>query len=182
MKGPILLMVAAVAAIVGTFRELYGMRFKHDAGIDGWSQNGWWYVTNDIGFAQEATPPQVGLPITGSAVVLAVGAVFLLRKRKSGWLFAVGGAAALAAAVWSTHLNYLSMVSGVTEDTRTTEFGPEVFLRDGMYLLLAAVVIAAVGVVFSRPRKEQEPEEEVVIHQIEDLDTPPYGVPMQEKQ
>ncbi|TWP52337.1 hypothetical protein FKR81_12315 [Lentzea tibetensis] len=185
--GPVLLVVGAVVAVIGTFLELYVLKFSFPGASEVHSMSSWEYLQPASGPPQEAYPPRFGLPISAAAVAAVVGVVLLLRGREAGRLLAVGGVAGMAAGVWSAAEAYLSMGSGVQAQEPGMDFGPTAEAGGGLTVMIAGVVVAVVGLVFTLRRKRAaEPaatEGAVVIHQFDDsdeMDTPPYGVPMQE--
>lgn len=181
LVAAILLVVAAVTGVAGSFLELVLVRYKFPGGNETHSYNCWEYL-NDQVFPTHIHPPRYGFPIVAAAAVLVVAAVFLLRGRESGRVLAVGGGAGLVAAVWAAVEAYLSAVSQVGEEP--VEFRVEVDRGDGLVMLIASVVVAAVGLVLLWRRAKKEEQTGVVIHQFDDtdeMDTPPYGIPVQQE-
>lgn len=186
--GPVLLVVGAVIAVIGTFFAVYVLHFSFPGGGETHSMSSWEYLSTDTVNPDRAFPPRYGLPISVASVVAVVGAVLVLRRREAGRLLAVGGVAGMAAGVWAAAEAYLSISGAVSDPPEGIDFGSSVDVGTGLTLMIAAVVVASVGLVFLLRRKHvaaepAAPEEAVVIHQFDDsdeVDTPPYGVPVQE--
>ncbi|ONI89065.1 hypothetical protein ALI22I_16205 [Saccharothrix sp. ALI-22-I] len=188
LLGAALLVVAGVAAVVGTFLPLFWEGSDFGQTRLGFTTTSWEITTDsdeldvDLMLGQS---PQFGVPIVVSAVLLAVAAalVFLPESQRLAARYtAIAGTGLLAGAVSATGSVVVSAVADVSAtDLRsfTQEAGA------GILVLGASVVVAVVGVVLLHARRAQPLPDGPVVYRVDDTggdddtDTPPFGIPVQ---
>jgi drug/metabolite transporter (DMT)-like permease len=185
----LLLVVSAATAVVGTFLPLYweGSVFgaREDVRI-GFTTTSWRVTTDskqvDIDLMLGSSP-QFGVPIVLAAVLLVVAATLVFlpeHQRLAARYTAVGGAGLLVGAVSVTAMVVMAAVSHEDESTLSS-YTEEV--RAGTWVLVAAAVVAVVGVVLIHGRRAEPRPEGAVVHRVDgddDMDTPPFGIPVAE--
>lgn len=179
--GVLLVVAASVTAVVATFQPLSWVGTRLGAHPVGFTTTAWDTVSDPPDLAARIETAQLGVPIVIAAVLLAIAAalVFLpAHQRRVGRYLAVAASGLLGGAVWATSA---VVRASLAEDERTRgtieyESGP------GLWLLLAAVAVAAVGTVLLHSDPVPAPVG-VVVHRLDpepddDADTPPFGIPV----
>lgn len=190
LLGAALLVVAGVAAVVGTFLPLFSQGGDSPGSLPLITATSWEYVFSDVPNGLDfgdLQSPQYGVPIAVAAVLLGVAAalVFLPEaQRLASRYLAVGGTGLLAGAVWAAAADVISTAGNASEQGGAGGFGVRV--GEGIVLLGASVVVAAVGVVLLHARRSQPRPEGPVVYRVDgaededDTDTPPFGIPVVE--
>lgn len=196
LLGAVLLVVAGVMAVVGTFLPLYqeGDDQQGDDARRGLAVSvtvtSWKYVFSNLPEGMEFSDvqsPQYGVPIVVAAVLLAVAAALAFlpeTQRLAARYFAVGATGLLAGSVWSAGAVVASMVGN--SEMRADSGGYTVSAGEGVVLLGASVVVAVVGVVLLHARRAEPRPEGPAVYRVDgvedddDMDTPPFGIPVAE--
>lgn len=184
--APILLVVAAGLAAVGSFEDTYRTSYPGYGGSgEQVLSTNLWIVTADppVGLPQELYNA-AGFPVIITAVLMVVAAVFLMRRRTSfAAPVAMGAAGALAGMVLLYVLQVRREKAVILSWPVAEEEKPELSVLGGTYLLVAAALVGLVGAALAqRGQQPEETEEEVdeeavVVHQLDDDDdTPPFGI------
>jgi hypothetical protein len=187
--GVLLLVASAAMAVVGTFLPLHWVGSVYGDRAEarfGFTTTSWRVTTGSAETDADALlgqSPQYGVPIVFAALLLVVAAALVFlpeHQRLAARYTAVGGAGLLVGSVWTTGMVVLSAMSqkDLSEQSGYTEE-----VREGTWLLIAAAVVAVVGVVLIHSRRaEPRPEGPMVywVGEDEDLDTPPFGMPVDE--
>ncbi len=189
LLGAVLLVVAGVAAVVGTFLPLYQ---EGNGGADispTVTTTSWEYVFSDLPAGMDFGPvqsPQYGAPIVVAAVLLAVAVALAFlpeSQRLAARYLAVGATGLLAGAVWATGAAVMSAVGNASREPE--DGGYTVLVGEGIVVLGASVAVAVVGVVLLHARRTGPRPGGVVVHRLDgdeddDTDTPPFGMPVVE--
>ncbi|WP_033441665.1 hypothetical protein [Saccharothrix sp. NRRL B-16314] len=188
--GAVLLLVAGVAAVVGTFLPLYWQgapvgTMEPRGVVSSWKVE----FQNVRSEFVDVTPwkvPQFGVPIVLAAVLLVVAAVLVLlpeHQRLAARYTAVGATGVLAGSVAATGAFVVSVVGNTppADDSGARSGGA----GEGVLVLVAAALVALVGVVLIHGRRAESRPGGPVVYRVddggdEDLDTPPYGIPVVE--
>ncbi|MBB5804798.1 hypothetical protein F4560_004566 [Saccharothrix ecbatanensis] len=187
LLGAVLLLVAGVAAVLGTFLPLFRQGHAGDGGfmavVSSWRTA---YLNVPQGLDLDAfQSPRFGVPIVVAGVLLVVAAalVFLPEsQRLAARYLGVGATGVLVGSVAATG----SYVASLLGRTRPPE-DPGAYVEDvgeGTWMLVAAAVGAVVGVVLIHSRRVV-PVAGTVVYRVdddgdEDMDTPPFGIPVSE--
>ncbi|MFD0206941.1 MULTISPECIES: hypothetical protein [Saccharothrix] len=204
--GAVLLVVAGVAAVVGTFLPLYWQGSVFRGRRIGFTTTSWQIVSDrvsddpkadDFDLVLSQTTPQFGVSIVGAALLLAIAAALVAlpeAQRLAARYVAVAGTALLAGSVWTTGT---VVAAAVDEREADPDAEPsnrpsleELFIEEvgeGIWLMAAAVVVAVVGTVLLHGRRPEPKPEGVVVYRVDDdlsdtddTDTPPFGIPVVE--
>ncbi|MCC8250941.1 hypothetical protein [Saccharothrix luteola] len=189
LLGAVLLLVAGVGAVVGTFLPLYQEGNDHVGMAPMVTATSWDYVFTNVPEGMDFGPvqsPQYGVPIVVAAVLLAVAValVFLPEsQRLASRYLAVGGTGLLAGAVWAASAVVMSAAGNASRDP--DDGGYTVDVGEGIVVLGASVVVAVVGVVLLHARRPEPRPEGPVVYRVDgveddDTDTPPFGIPVVE--
>ncbi|QFZ22325.1 hypothetical protein [Saccharothrix syringae] len=197
LLGAVLLVLAAAAAVVGTFLPLIVLTGAFDPGGNG---GGLRIVTTAWESRVEPGPSplsalafdhtaQYGVPIVVSAALLVVAAALVLLPEEHSLVArytALGATGVLFGAVWAVW-------TAVSAAVRAPEGAVGEYLREtsggGVWLLSAAVLVAVAGVVLVHARRPAPVGGAVVyavggddVHPVggDDEDTPPLGIPVVE--
>ncbi|NUT52993.1 MAG: hypothetical protein HOV94_37750 [Saccharothrix sp.] len=190
LLGAVLLVVAGVAAAVGTFLPLSWEGSDYRGASPRVVTTSWRvFFENMPAITDFDAPrsPQYGVPIVVSAVLLGVAAalVFLPEaQRLVARYLAVAGTGLLAGSVWATG----SAVAAVMAN-RPPEGAGDYALEvgEGIVVLGASVLVAVVGVVLMHAERAAPRPEGPVVYRVDDdvaggddTDTPPFGIPVPE--
>jgi hypothetical protein len=192
MVAGVVLLLAGLLAIGGTFAALYSFtvsiplglsRFSHTFVVTSWVSD---YPTYGLGFSfsSSSRANYFGVPALVAGALALYGADLLLRRRDATprqltqvRLFAIAAASLVAGYVWFGVTNLVdSIASSAAVGSYTFDTGA------GMWLLIAAALLGALSFVLMlglTPAAAPAPvattaEEEVVVYQV-DVDTPPMG-------
>jgi hypothetical protein len=188
LLGAALLVVAGVAAVVGTFLPLFSQGGDSPGSLPLITATSWEYVFSDVPTGLdfgELRSPQYGVPIVVAALLLGVAAalVFLPEsQRLASRYLAVGGTGVLVGAVWASAADVASTVGNASRNG-SGGFGARV--GEGIVVLGASVVVAVVGVVLLHGRRSRPRPEGPVVYRVDDdgtddTATPPFGFPAPE--
>ncbi|PSL53203.1 hypothetical protein B0I31_110296 [Saccharothrix carnea] len=206
LLGAVLLVVAGVAAVVATFLPLFWQGSVFRGERIGFTTTSWKIVSDRVSADSEAadfdlvlsqTTPQFGVSIVGAALLLALAAALVALpevQRLAARYVAVAGTALLAGSVWTTGTVVAAAVDEREADPDAEpRNGPpleELFIEEvgeGVWVLVAAVVIAVVGTVLLHARRPEPRPAGVVVYRVDDdladtddTDTPPFGIPVVE--
>ncbi|MET9229347.1 hypothetical protein [Lentzea sp. NPDC003310] len=183
----VLLALGALLAVVASLQDTFSTVYK-GFGTDLTSTSNLWTTTSDPqnGPVDQPALFAAGWPVVVTAIGMAVAVVLLARRETAfaGRPLAVGAAGALTGVVllYAVQLNGLAKL--VTETQNGTPTSDELRYGEGYYLLLVAALVGLVGAVLAQRRDrepvaddEDEPEDGVVVHQLDgDDDTPPFGL------
>ncbi|QQQ74728.1 hypothetical protein IOD16_26780 [Saccharothrix sp. 6-C] len=185
LLGAVLLVAAGVVAVVGTFLPLYQEGNDQAGGSLTVTATSWDFVFSNLPAGMDLGPvqsPQYGVPIVVAAVLLAVAVALAFlpeHQRLAARYLAVGGTGLLTGAVWATGASVASAVGNASrqpDDSYTVEVGA------GIVLLVAAVLVAVVGVVLLHARRPEPRPGGAVVYRVDgsddDTDTPPFGIPV----
>ena len=187
--GAAMLVVAGATAAVGTFLPLYGEGADSDGPGPVVTATSWEFVFSNLPEGVEFGPvqsPQYGVPITVSAVLLAVAAalVFLPEaQRLASRYLALAGTGVLVGSVWAA---VAVVVSAVGNASRPENVGYSVQVGEGVPVLGASVLLAVAGVVLLHARRSGPRTGGPVVYRVDgdevddDTDTPPFGIPVVE--
>ncbi|CAL9383189.1 hypothetical protein SUDANB95_01099 [Actinosynnema sp. ALI-1.44] len=172
-----LLSVAGVTAAVATFLPLFSVGTPL-GGDDrfGFITTGWVTTSEPAGLGWLGGSAQYGVPLVIAAVLLLVAAALAFLpepQRQAARYAAVVATGLLAGSVWTTAMVVAAWLTPPVEDVSTTM---EYKTGAGLWLLVAAVLVAVVGTVFLLRRGVPEPEGAVVHVVVDDTDTPPMGI------
>ncbi|MEU7529656.1 hypothetical protein AB0A74_28280 [Saccharothrix sp. NPDC042600] len=172
-----LLSLAGVTAAVATFLPLYsvGTSLDGDARF-GFTATSWATTSEPAGLSWLGGSTQHGVPIVIAAVLLLVAPALAFLpepQRQAARYAAVAATGLLAGAVWTTGMAVAAWLTPPVSDVRTTM---EYRTGAGLWVLVAAVLVAVVGTVFLLRRGVPEPEGAVVHVVVDDTDTPPMGI------
>lgn len=178
--APALLLLAAVSVAVGSFQDTYGLVFRGGQLYPSVSTSLWGVTsgTPEADRPDTAVHYAAGMPVVICAVLLVVAAVLAFRGRGRALALVVAGA--LAGIVFYYVIQVLH-----EEELRASWPGGagafEFYFGAGTYLLAAGAVIGLAGAALAQ-RKQPQPEEAVVVHQLDaDDDTPPFGIERQQE-
>jgi hypothetical protein len=197
LLGAVLLVVAGVAAVIGTFLPLYVQSLDFGSRSAGDLDSGptttvtsWEFTFSnvpeglDFGTVQS---PQYGVPIVVAAVLLAIAVALAFlpeTQRLAARYTAIAGTGLLAGAVWAVAASIVSAVGNASREPEDTGYRTEV--GEGIVVLGASVVIAVIGVVLLHARRARPRPEGPVVYRVDgvedddDTDTPPFGIPVAE--
>jgi hypothetical protein len=187
LLGALLLLLAGIGAVVGTFLPLYWQAVSGEPGAPRFSTTSWRVRYDNVpsGLDIDVTQsPQFGVPIVTAAVLLAVAAalVFLPEaQRLAARYLAIGATGLLVGAVSATGSVAAAMIDN-WDASGTDEFSMGV--GEGLLLLSVSVLVAVVGVVLVHARRVAPGPEGPVVYRVEDdveaddTDTPPFGIPV----
>ncbi|MBB5959345.1 hypothetical protein FHS29_005965 [Saccharothrix tamanrassetensis] len=178
--GVALAVASAVTAVVATFLPLGRMGIGRGDSRFGYTTTGWSVTTEPISLAGFAPTAQFGVPIVIAAVLLVVAAalVFLPEHQKQAARYtAIGATGVLVGSVWTTFMVVSAWLSPSFRGERTpleSEYGA------GLWLLVAAGVVAVVATVLLHAKPRQPAPEGPIVHRLvddadTDTDTPPFG-------
>jgi hypothetical protein len=195
LLGAILLVVAGIVAVVGTFLPLYEEgndqqgegegRLALLVTVTSWKHS-FSNVPEGMGFS-DVRSPQYGAPMVVAAVLLAVAAALAFlpeAQRVAARYLAIGGTGLLAGSVWAAGSVVVAWV-GISEE-RDDAGGYAVRAGEGIAVLVASVAIAVVGVVLLHGRRPEPRPEGPAVYRVDgfevddDTDTPPFGIPVVE--
>jgi hypothetical protein len=177
-----LLLVAGVVAVVGTFLPLYWEGSYNGDGRRQAVMSSWKlefaYTTPEVD-GEPWQSPQFGVPIVLAAVLLAVAAALVLLPESQRLAARYLGVAATGLLIGSVAATGSFVASAV---------GYEHFaggLGEGTWMLAAAAVVAVAGVVLIHSRRAEPRPEGPAVYRVdddadEDVDTPPFGIPVVE--
>ncbi|GHH45328.1 hypothetical protein [Lentzea cavernae] len=180
----VLLVLGAVLAVVASFQPTFSSVYKtFGSGLT--ITTTLWTASSEPSTGGPDQPAfyAAGWPVVLSSLVIVAAVVLLLRERSAfaGRPLAAGAAGLLAGVV----LLYAGQLYALTQVLGEQPPAPEQELHyhGGMYLLVAAAIIALVGAGLAQQRQtEPAPdtaadEDGVVVHQLgSDDDTPPFGI------
>lgn len=174
--GVALLFVAGVIAAVATFLPLFSVGTPL-GGDDrfGFTTTGWATTSEPAGLGWLGGSAQYGVPLVIAAVLLLVAAALAFLpepQRQAARYAAVVATGLLAGSVWTTAMVVAAWLTPVEDVSTTMEYKTGA----GLWLLVAAVLVAVVGTVFLLRRGVPEPEGAVVHVVVDDTDTPPMGI------
>ncbi|MGM1062984.1 hypothetical protein [Saccharothrix sp. Mg75] len=157
--GAVLLVVAAVAAVAGTFLPLFWEGSAADPDL-GFVTTAWRTTTGaaevDVELMLGVRATRYGVPITVAAAVLLVaagGSLLPGRRAPVATYAAVAGAALLAGAVWTTGMG----VAAAVEPSAHNFEGYAQEVREGTWLLVLSAVVAAAGATLVHTRRPATP-------------------------
>lgn len=189
LLGAVLLLVAAVAAVVGTFLPLYtaGAAYRENGPLTvttSWKVE--FHLPDGVDFG-DVRSPQYGVPVVVSAVLLALvmALVFLPEaQRLAARYLALAATGLLVGSVWTTGSVILASLGNAN---RPESEGYEVEVGEGIWVLVAAAVVAVVGTVLLHGRRAEPRPRGAVVYRVDDdvadaddTDTPPFGIPVVE--
>ncbi|MEV8443840.1 hypothetical protein AB0425_41250 [Actinosynnema sp. NPDC051121] len=189
LLGAALLVVAAVAAVVGTFLPLFSQGGDSPGSLPLITSTSWEYVFSDVPDGLDfgdLRSPQFGVPIVVAALLLGVAAALVAlpeSQRLASRYLAIGGTGLLAGGVWGAAATVASTVGNAARNG-SGGFGARV--GEGIVLLGASVVVAVVGVVLLHGRRSRPRPEGPVVYRVDadgtddDTATPPFGFPVPE--
>lgn len=188
LLGAVLLVVAGVGAVIGTFLPLFTQGGESVGAPPMVIVTSWQHVFAnvpeglDFGTVQST---QYGVPIVVAAVLLgiAVALVFLPEsQRLASRYLAIGGTGVLVGAVSSAVAYVVAVVGNASRQPEGQPFA--VTVGEGVVVLGASVVVAVVGVVLLHARRPEPRPEGPVVYRVDgvedDTDTPPFGIPVAE--
>ncbi|MCR3753380.1 hypothetical protein [Lentzea californiensis] len=181
--GAVLVVVAAGLAVAATFLSAYSVQIVLAGRELRYEATFWAVERDDFRELLVLEPFELGEPVVGAALVMALAAVLAFRipALRVGSLL---GAGLLAGVAWAA----VSRIQGLLK--MMGEFNARVPIEveqgEGVTLLIVAAGVAVVAAVLHQelPRVDRmEPSGDgVVVHQIDDeaddTDTPPYGYPV----
>ncbi|MEU0881657.1 hypothetical protein ABZ345_23850 [Lentzea sp. NPDC005914] len=181
-----LVLVGAGLAVVSSFMNTYGSGQVGEQNGRRFTTSLWIQTSKYQEGASTATYYGAGWPVVITAVAMVVGVVLMARGRTAhaGRLVTLTAAGGLAGVVLFYVLQLWHEEATINESWPASQ-RYEVVLHEGTYLLIAAVIIGLVGAVLAQKREEpaEQPEEEVVVHQLDsDDDTPPFGIAIAEQE
>jgi hypothetical protein len=186
----VVLLLAGLLAIGGTFASLYDLNvtvslgltsFNHDFAVTSWVTH---YPTAGLPFGEDSRANYFGVPVVIAGALAVYAANLLLRGRDplqrltTVRLTAAAATAMIAGYIWFAITNLI--------DSMDTNAGPASAFTftagPGMWLLVAAALIGALGSVLLLGLMPAAPlataplsaEDEAIVYQI-DVDTPPMG-------
>lgn len=181
--APILLVLGAGLAAVGSFSDTYRTIYPGFGGPDQTLTTTLWVVTTE---PQAGTPPDAylatGWPVIIAAGCMVVAAVLAMRPRTSfiGTPAAMGAAGALAGIVLAYVIQVRREKEIMASWPADSGKSPVLTFLGGTYLLVVAAIVGLVGAALVQRKQQRELESEetaVVVHQFGgDDDTPPFGI------
>ncbi|MCX2952042.1 hypothetical protein [Lentzea sp. NEAU-D7] len=181
--GAVLVVVAAGLAVAATFLTAYSVQIVIRGQALRYEATFWAVGRDDFREVLLLEPLELGEPVLGAALVMALAAVLAFRVpalRVASLL----GAGLLAGVAWAAVSRVQGLVKALGEFNSRVPI--EVEQSEGITLLVVAAGVAVVAAVLHQelPRADQaEPVGDgVVVHQLDDdaddTDTPPYGYPV----
>jgi len=188
LLGVVLLVVAGVVAVVGTFQPLYLDGIGHGTPTPWAAVTSWEYVFFTMPEGMDFGPvqsPQYAVPIVVAAVLLAVAAALAFlpeAQRLAARYLAIAGTGLLAGAVWAA---VTAVMAAVGNMAMQPEGGYTTTVGEGVVMLGASVVVAVVGVVLLHARRPPPRPDGPAVYRVDgveddDTDTPPFGIPVAE--
>ncbi|MEU4805907.1 hypothetical protein [Actinosynnema sp. NPDC023587] len=181
--GVLLAAIAAATSVSATFLPLSWIGTSRGGDRFGLVTTGWGTDTAPATMDGIGPQAQIGVPIVIAAVLLVLAAALVhlpAHQRLAGRYTAVAATALLIGSVWTTFMTVSARLSPNSQDERLTityEYGA------GMWLLVAACVVAIVATVYlhARPPVRTPAPGGVIVHRLDDdvdadTDTPPFGI------